>query len=1381
MSKEKIAKDYSKKTIDTAALEVLEREIKAREMGRDTLWDRLEKMQPQCGFGDLGLCCRICLQGPCRINPFGDEPSKGICGARDYTIVARNLIRMMAAGCAAHSDHGRHLAHTLLRVGEGHASAYKIKDVEKLKRVAKEIGIEISGKDINELAKLVAKKGFEDFQRQEDEPCIWLKKMLTEKRLKLADSHDVMATNIDRGICEVMHRTHIGCDADPVPLIFGGIKCALGDVAGENLSTEMSDILFGTPKAVETISNMGTLKEDYVNICVHGHNPILSEIICDVAEEMKGEAEKVGAKGINIVGICCTANELLMRRGIPIVTNFMVQELAIATGVLDAMVIDYQCIAPSVGWWSQCFHTRLISTQPITRIPGDTHIEFSEEHAEEAAREIIMTAIDAYKKRDKSIINIPDVKNKVIAGFSLEEIKRILSYMNPDDPMQYLADKIKDGTIQGIALLAGCNNAKMKHDYCHNTVAIELAKQNILVLATGCAAQSYAKHGLLTNEATEKYCGETLKAFLKEVGEKAGIKGGLPLILHMGSCVDNSRVENLVAQLADKMGVDIHELPIVASAPEAMSEKAVVIGTWAVATGWPTHVGVTAYHKGSPIVTEIAEVTARDVYGGFFIFEPDPLKAAKKLANIVKYRRWRLGIGSDTECVYWDGTTPKDERAKITQKQLFKKAIDGAIIATGYAEYLLNRAIKKYGRDQEIEYPDTGYFLPCITAWTGKKVKKLGELPTILGEVRRKINEDEITFETAVQSGEATMIAAEVVEAIKYIKGQPDPYAEHPYYSGFVSDVILRELGIAFVDDTIPGVLVLVGKAKDPKALKKIVRDAQNKGMLIIPTFDIIQQIIDEGIEVGEKKGLDRMLFCIGEFTQVIHGLSFAIRASMVYGGKKPGDREGIYEYLSKRPKVVVVQLGPLDDIKVAAEFAVLFNGSPTITDQDVEEIPGKYVVQKDYSQIVQTAIEIRDMRIKMAAVDIPTAYGPAFEGETVRRPQTYVECGGPAKTKTFELLKMRNADEVEDGKITLIGKDVDEIEEGGKSHLGIIVEVYGKKMQKDFESVLERRIHQFINFAEGAWHTGQRNILWVRMSKNAVKQGLKLKHFGDILYTMMKHEFGAIVTRCQVTIITDLEELKKWEGEALASYEERDAKMAGLTDEAVDTFYTCTLCQSFAPVHVCIISPERLGLCGAINWMDAKAAYQLSPTGPNQPVEKGETIDEFKGQWVGVNKAVKEYSHGKLEIFNQYDLMEYPMTACGCFECIVGITSDMQGVIVVNREHSGMTPIGMKFSTLAGSIGGGTQTPGFIGVGRKFLISKKFIRANGGFLRIMWMPKELKEAMKEDLQKRAEELGHPDFVDKIADETICTDPEGLMEWCAKVDHPALKMPPLIG
>jgi acetyl-CoA synthase len=697
----------------------------------------------------------------------------------------------------------------------------------------------------------------------------------------------------------------------------------------------------------------------------------------------------------------------------------------------------------------------------------------------------------------------------------------------------------------------------------------------------------------------------------------------------------------------------------------------------------------------------------------------------------------------------------------ISQKELYGMAITGGISAVGYADVLLNKAIKDHGPEKEVGYPDTGYELPCFYGWTTTPVKKLGDLPALLGQVREKICH-EPTYENALAAGEATMWSAEIVEAIRYIDNDA-PYEDDAppgtqEYCGFVGDPILRTLGIAFVDDTIPGAIVFVGKANDSKALAKIVRDLQNKGMLIMATFDIIRQLEDEGISMGT----DIMLFPLGEFTQAIHGLSFAIRAAVAFGGIQRGDREGIYNYLSKRPKAVVIQLGPIDHVKAAAEFAVLFNGSPTITDQDVEEIPGKYVVQKDYDQIVSTAIELRDMQIKLSEIDIPVAYGPAFEGETVRRPDTYVEAGGPAKTKVFEHVKMRSADEVEDGKITFIGKDVDEMEDGSGTNLGVLVEVYGKKMQEDYESVLERRIHQFINFAEGAWHTGQRNLIWIR------------------LHAKLHEDFGALLNRIQVTVMTDQAEIEKHFPEAMESYNVRDERVAGLLDEKVDTFYTCTLCQSFAPNHVCIVSPERLGLCGAINWLDAKASNEITPTGPNQPIVKGDAIEAEKGQWPGVNDAIKEHTHGKLDMFNLYTMMDSPMTSCGCFECIVGLEPMTNGVVIVNREHSGMTPLGMKFSTLAGTVGGGGQTPGFIGVGRYYLVSKKFISADGGFHRIVWMPKQLKEEMKDRLKARAEEVGTPDFVDKIADETITTDPAELAEYLTKVDHPALKLPPMM-
>lgn len=1347
------------KSCDLAAQEII---AVAQDKSIETAWDRFEEMIPQCGFGELGICCRNCLQGPCRIDPFGGKPDKGICGARDYTIVARNVIRMIAGGAAAHSGHGRHIAETVVKMLEGKTPAYRVKDEEKLVNVAKRLGIETDGVEVKDLAWKVVDLALEDFSRYKHEFTRYTTSTITEKRIELWSRLGVMPTNIEQTISDVMHRTTMGCDADPVPVLFGGIRCAIADLTGEQISTDLSDILFGTPHLVRTQANLGCLDASMINIAVHGHNPVLSDVIVDVAREMDDEAKEAGAEGINIVGICCTGNETLMRKGVPMASNFASQELVLATGVVDLIVADYQCIMPSLSEICSCLPTSLVTTMSNVRLPNDTHVQFREEDAETSARAIIRQAIKSFKERDHKQICIPDIKNEVIAGFSLEQIEELCEKFEDADPLMHVVNKIKDGTIRGICLMAGCNNQTVQHDYNHVTIAEELLKNDVLLIATGCSAAAFAKRGMMSPDAAEKYAGEGLRSFLKELSEANGVD--LPPVWHMGSCVDNSRAANFATQLAERLGVDVHEIPFAASAPEANHEKAVAIGTWAVAMGMPVHVGTINYIYGSSLVTEILENTARDVYGGYFIFERHPKKAAEKLLNTLEYRRWVLGL--DHEYV-------REKRANISQERLYEMAIEGAIIAAGYADQLLGTAIEKYGYDQPIEYPETGYELPSIYAWDGRKVQTLGDLPGALGDVRGKIK-SEPTLENALIAGEVTMISAEIIEALRYIE-DGDPYEGTPY-CGFVPDRVLRELGIAFVDDTIPGAAVLVGTADDPKKLVKVVRDCQNKGMLIIATFDTIRQLRDENIQMG----LDIMLYPVGEFTQAIHGLNFAIRAALSFGGVQRGDRERLYKYLSKRPKVFVLQMGPIDHIKAAAEFAVMFNGSPTITDQDVDEIPDWYVVEKDYEKLIQKAIEVRNIQVKLAPVDIPVAYGPAFEGETVRRPQTFIEAGGAAKTTAFELLKMRPENEVEDGKITVIGKDVDEMEEGSSTPLTILVEVYGKKMQEDFESVLERRIHQFINFGEGCWHTGQRNILWVRLSKSSVAAGLRFKHFGDILITKIKEDFGNIVSRVQVTIITDEDEIKKRMPEALITYEARDARIAGLTDDAVDIFYTCTLCQSFAPDHVCVVTPERLGLCGAINWMDARASNEITPTGPNQPIVKGETIDEEKGQWTGVNEAVYEHSHHKLSVFNAYTMMEDPMTSCGCFECIVAMTADMQAVIVVNREFPGMTPIGMKFSTLAGSVGGGKQTPGFIGVGRKYITSKKFIPADGGFLRIAWMPKELKETLMNDLKARADELGVPDFIDKIADETICTDAEGLMEWMIKVDHPAIHLPPLL-
>lgn len=1250
---------------------------------------------------------------------------------------------------------------------------------------------------------------------------------------------------------------------------------------------------------------------------------------------------------------------------------------------------------------------------------------------------------------------------------------------------------------------------------------------------------------------------------------------------------------------------------------------------------------------------------------------------------------------------------------KASAEQVFEMGIRGARTALQLAMDALEEAVAKHGEDRPVEYPETAYELPAVYAWDGREVHRLADIHPLLEDHISRLR-DEPTVENALVAGEATMIAAEVIEALRYVEDV------HPYedagYCGFIPDKLLRELGVALVDDTIPGVAVLVGKASDPAQLVSIVRDLQSKGMLIIASYGTIDQLRDANI----KMGLGMMLYPVGTGTQIVHALNFAIRGALSFGGVQRGDRETLSAYLSKRPKTFVLQFGPLDDIMAGAGLAAILNGAPVLTDQNVEDVPDVLLSVRP-ENMVQTAIEARDIRVKLAPVDIPVAYGPAFEGETVRRPDTYVEAGGASKTVTFELLRLRPEDEVEDGRITLIGKDVDEMDDGSSTALAIIVDVYGKKMEEDFEGVLERRIHQFINYAEGAWHTGQRNLNWIRLSRTSVKAGLTFKHFGDILITKLKEEFGGLVSRIQVTIVTDEDEVRKRLPEAMEIYGTRDARLAGLTDESVDTYYTCELCvpatedvvladgsflpmdglveqaadwgpvpvlsfaadhmisrptgeiflnpspkeliritlgngnditltanhnllvdsaeglkwvaagklqagdcvidaigankeeskaslstidylpddykvsddrfynelwgevdgkhtvaelskrvgipydklyhsltpetldrtsrqrltigelkrlmstigkdwdsekekirvfqfnavlnkarlddrllyavgliasdgcvvwrgengrsgvlvhftnseealtrefanimeesfgyspietevepsisrsetlsihanktttvsqvcdtifgrllnglgvglpnrihkwtgykisklpdeliaaflrglfdgdgyitthhlgittrsklearhihllfkrfgiassirkgtrghqimansdedivlfrqrigsehpdkkkkldefvrrqdrnhvvrsdvvpmicgdhiarlierynietsklpvdyktvdawrkgtvraskgkltllldaladkvpaedsdfmilrawsradvrfqkvketeqvssesdrvfnfsvddthnyavngivvkncQSFAPDHICVITPERMGLCGALNWLDARASKEIAPTGPNQPIVKGECIDPVKGQFVGVNEVVYEASHHKIERFNAYSLMEDPMTSCGCFEVIVAMAPDMQSVVVVNREYPGMIPLGMKFSSLAGSVGGGRQTPGFIGAGRKYITSRKFISADGGFLRISWMPRELKESMREALDARAKELGEPDFVDKIADETVTTDAEGLMEWMAKVDHPALRMPPLL-
>ncbi|HQA59587.1 MAG TPA: acetyl-CoA decarbonylase/synthase complex subunit alpha/beta, partial [Tepidanaerobacteraceae bacterium] len=583
--------------------------------------------------------------------------------------------------------------------------------------------------------------------------------------------------------------------------------------------------------------------------------------------------------------------------------------------------------------------------------------------------------------------------------------------------------------------------------------------------------------------------------------------------------------------------------------------------------------------------------------------------------------------------------------------------------------------------------------------------------------------------------------------------------------------------GVPLVTGDIPGVAVVIGEAPTAEEAAKIIKDYQSKGILVT----LVGKVIDQAIEAGVKIGLDFRVVPLGyDVTSVIHIVSFAIRAALIFGNVTPGDLAELLKYTKERVPAFVNALGPLSELVVSAGAGAIALGFPVLTDQDVQEVPMNLIVQKDYDKLVQSSLEARGIKIKVTEIPIPVGFAPAFEGERVRKDDMFAEFGG-GRTTAWELVKMREMSEVEDHKIELIGPDVDTLgPEGGKLPLAVLVEVAGKNMQEDFEPVMERRIHYFMNYIEGVMHIGQRDIAWVRISKSSYEAGFRLKHIGEVMYAKMLDEFGSIVDKVQVTIITDKEKVEELLNEvARPRYNARDARLAGLTDESVDTFYSCLLCQSFAPAHVCIVTPERLGLCGAVSWLDAKATHELDPTGPCQPIVKGECLDERKGHWASVDKAVTEQSNGATTSVNIYTIMEDPMTSCGCFECICGIMPEANGVIIVNREYHGMTPLGMTFGELASTTGGGVQTPGFMGHGRQFITSKKFLYADGGLQRVVWMPKELKEALKEKLIERGKEIGIENFYEMIADESVGTDPDTVVEFLTNVGHPALTMDPM--
>ncbi len=632
--------DTATKSTDPAVRKMIAR---AETMEVSLVWDRYGAMVPQCGFGDTGLCCRHCLQGPCRIDPFGEGAKTGICGATADTMVARGLDRAIAAGTAAHSGHAKHLAHTLKKMAQGAAQDYAVKDAQKLKAVATRLHLAIDGRSDNEIALDVANAALADFH-EKDTPVLWAATVVTEGRVKVLSDLGLVPKGIDHEVSEIMHRTLYGVDADPVNLLLGGLRCAVADLAGCYMGTDLADILFGTPTPTVTEANLGTLKADAVNIALHGHNPVLSDVLVAAAQEKENDANAAGASGINLVGICCTGNEIMMRHGIPSCTHSVSQETAIMTGALDAMVVDYQCIMPALVNAAECAGTTIITTMDISKIAGATHIDFTEEAAAAKANEIFDIAIANFKRRKNKPVHIPEIRTPVVSGFSVEAIVAALAKVDAAEPLKPVIDNIKAGNIRGVCLFAGCNNVKVTQDQNFITIARKLLKENVLVAATGCGAGALMRHGFMDPANVDEMCGDGLKAVLTAIGEANNLGGPLPPVLHLGSCVDNSRAVQLAVAVANYLGVDTDKIPVVASAAEAVSEKAVSIGAYAVAAGLPTHVGVMLPVLGSPLVTEVLTEKVKELTGGYFMVDLDPDSAADKLLEAIDERRAGLGL-----------------------------------------------------------------------------------------------------------------------------------------------------------------------------------------------------------------------------------------------------------------------------------------------------------------------------------------------------------------------------------------------------------------------------------------------------------------------------------------------------------------------------------------------------------------------------------------------------------------------------------------------------------------------------------------------------------------------------------------------------------------
>jgi len=754
------------------------------------------------------------------------------------------------------------------------------------------------------------------------------------------------------------------------------------------------------------------------------------------------------------------------------------------------------------------------------------------------------------------------------------------------------------------------------------------------------------------------------------------------------------------------------------------------------------------------------------------------------------------------------------------------RAIRGANALVTEAELMLDKAITEKGAETPVSFPNTAYYLPLIFGMTGVAVENLGQLKPVLEHARELLHPAPAGrhwtpyLGETLDSGMATLLAAETIEAVRFAYSlQPEVVpgfhlaggtaftspnggggdgSANGHLNGPIDDIQLRSWGIQLVDGRMPGFAAIVGCAKSNEVAVKIVRELQRRNILCFLSGNvngrsIIHQLMEEGVELG----YDTYTVPFGTDTiSAIYALGFATRSALTFGGLKAAQAREILLYNRERVFAFVLALGEVDDLKYAAAAGAINFGFPVIADTVIPEIlptgvtryehvvsmPFNEIEGKDdlerAEQLVQKCIEVRGVKVKVSNVPVPVPYGSAFEGEVVRKNDMRVEFGGKY-SRCFEYLRMAALDEVTDGKVEVVGPGFGEVDSQGHMDMAIVVKVAGRQMQEDFEPVLERQIHYFVNGASGIQHIGQRDIAWIRISNNAAEKGFNLEHFGKILHARFHADFGAIVDKVQVTIYTHPDQLAGWLAKAREAYDYRNKRLADLTDDRVEEFYSCTLCQSFAPNHVCVVSPERLGLCGAYNWLDCKASFSINPTGPNQPIKLGKQLDGIKGYWTGTNDYAKIGSHGVVQEVSMYSIMENPMTACGCFECIVMLIPEANGVMVVSREDTSMTPAGMTFSTLAGIAGGGLQTPGVMGVGKFYLVSPKFISADGGFKRVVWMSSVLKESMADEFNAVAQREGDPDLISRIADDRSASTVDELLAWMEEHNHPALTMDPI--